>query len=95
MREVFALVATAIVSVLACAIVAALIFSLQGCSSKEIVEVRTPVPMVCEYNLTKQPIIRTSTNVELLETLTNLSYDGRMLREDLKSIPCLNIKEVQ
>lgn len=95
MREVFSLVVTAIVSILACASVAALIFSLQGCSSKEIVEVKMPVPMVCEYNLTKQPIIRTSTNVELLETLTNLSYDGRMLRDDIKSIPCLDIKEVQ
>lgn len=95
MKEVFILVVTAFVSVFAFAAIAALIFSFQGCGGKEIVEVKMPVPLVCEYNLTKQPIIRTGTNVELLETLTNLAYDGRMLRDDIRSIPCLDIKEVQ
>lgn len=95
MRETFLLVFSAVAFTLALAAVAALTLSLQGCSSKEIVEVKVPVPLVCEYNLTKMPIIQTSTNVELLETLTNLAYDGRVLRDDIRNIPCLNVKEAQ
>lgn len=95
MIKVLAILAAEVISLAFFALffVVALLFT--GCSGKEIVEVKMPVPLVCEYNLTKQPIIRSSTNVELLETLTNLAYDGRMLRDDIRSIPCLDIKEVQ
>lgn len=87
--------AAAIISLTFFTLFFAIALAFQGCGGKEIVEVKMPVPLVCEYNLTKQPIIRTDTSVELLETLTNLAYDGRMLRDDIRSIPCLNIKEVQ
>lgn len=95
MRETFLLLVAALVSVLLCGALFALVLSFVGCSSKEIVEVKMPVPVVCEYNLTKAPIIRTSSTEELLETITNLSYDGRIIRDDLRSIPCLDIKEVK
>lgn len=95
MRETFLLLVAALVSVLLCGALFAIVLSFVGCSSKEIVEVKLPVPVVCEYNLTKSPVIRTSSTEELLETITNLSYDGRIIRDDLRSIPCLDIKEVK
>lgn len=95
MTKVLAILAAAIISLTFFALFFSIVLLFTGCGGKEIVEVKMPVPLVCEYNLTKLPIIRTGSNVELLETLTNLAYDGRMLRDDIRSIPCLDIKEVQ
>lgn len=69
---------------------------LLGCSKVEyrdkIVEVYMPVPQKCDYNLSKEPSMDTSSNENLLNSLTELSYDSVKIRNELKSIPCLNIK---
>lgn len=67
-----------------------------GCSKVEykdkIVEVYMPIPQKCDYNLSKEPSLDTSTNESLLNSLTELSYDSVKIRKELRSIPCLNIK---
>lgn len=69
-----------------------IIFCITGCSTKkEIVRVDVPIPTNCDYNLTKAPEIKTETLQDLLNTLTELTLDSKKLRQDIQSIPCLNI----
>ena len=70
-----------------------------GCAKEKIVveykEVFKAVPQKCDLNISKPVTIDTSTLQRKLDTLTDLSYDGLELREKIKSVPCLNIIEIE
>lgn len=85
-------------SFLFCIVVFLIAVMMLGCTKTEIVykdkivEVYVPTPQKCDYTLSKEPSLDTSSNENLLNSLTELSYDSVKLRKEIKNIPCLNIK---
>ena len=80
-------------------LLATLALTFVGCAKEKIVveykEVFKAVPQKCDLNISKPVTIDTSTLQRKLDTLTDLSYDGLELREKIKSVPCLNIIEIE
>lgn len=85
---------TAFVSILAFMCIAALIFSFQGCSTKQEIkyeQILVPTPQICDFNITYEPQISTSDMQNILKSVTDLSFDSKELRREIQQVPCLNI----
>lgn len=90
--------ANALLLVVILLIITALIFSLNGCASKKEIEHKEkvvlnyiPVPIKCDLNITRPPLILYDTLQNRIKSLTELAFDGAKLREQLKKVPCLKI----
>lgn len=88
-----------LLGVCAFAIIASLIFSLNGCAKKQpeieyrekVVLNYVPVPTKCDFNITRPPLILYDTLQNRIKSLTELAFDGVRLREKLEQVPCLKI----
>lgn len=87
-------IATSIAMLCAMVAVVFAIMSIAGCSSQTTQKVYMPVPTNCDYNLTVIDI-NTTDETATLRTATKIIYNEAKIREDIKAIPCLNVKEVR
>lgn len=102
-KEMAIYFANAILLVVAMIIVAFVILTTMGCSSKEqvcepvekIVEVYKPVPMKCDLNISFAPDINTTTLQSMLNSVTELTLDGIKVRKEIIEVPCLNINYIK
>lgn len=96
MKDFFILFGYVLVMFFSLCAVCIVLFSMTGCSGKEVVrteykEILVPTPQKCDFNISHAPEINTGEMQQMLKSLKDLSYDSKELRQIIKETPCLNV----
>lgn len=96
MKDFFILFGSVAIMFLSLIAVCVVLFSISGCSGKEVIrteykEILVPTPQKCDFNISHSPEINTNEMQQMLKSLKDLSYDSKELRQIIKETPCLNV----